>query len=210
MGEPIATVGDLAGVCGHDGSDWIKALIDASGHLQIDIVDSGGADLKDVLDKLTDILTELNAKLETADLDLDASGRLSANAYHYDGSAWRKSNLLWGYHDTVAELVRDSSADAGTNTLTATAAASGEVHVLTAIAAVNYNTAMSRVRIFAYVDATTRVVYGKESPGAGEVVVAPNPIYLGPGDYVLCYFYGCTAGDTIDFAIHGYKMDISM
>lgn len=40
MGEAIKTVGELAGICGHDGTDWLKALIDAAGHLQVDLVDS--------------------------------------------------------------------------------------------------------------------------------------------------------------------------
>lgn len=52
MGEPISTVGQLAGICGHDGTEWLKALIDAAGHLQIDIIDSGGSDLQDVVDQL--------------------------------------------------------------------------------------------------------------------------------------------------------------
>lgn len=41
MGEPVAEVGYLAGLCGHDGTVWIKALIDADGHLQVDAVSSG-------------------------------------------------------------------------------------------------------------------------------------------------------------------------
>jgi hypothetical protein len=35
MGEPIATVGDLAGICGHDGTNWEKILIDASKRLVV-------------------------------------------------------------------------------------------------------------------------------------------------------------------------------
>lgn len=37
MGEPIATVGELAGVCGHDGTSWEKILIDSSKRLVVAI-----------------------------------------------------------------------------------------------------------------------------------------------------------------------------
>jgi hypothetical protein len=37
MGEPIAEVGSLAGLCGHDGTDWIKVLVDSDGKLQIEV-----------------------------------------------------------------------------------------------------------------------------------------------------------------------------
>jgi len=35
MAEPIATVGNLAGICGHDGTNWEKILIDASKRLVV-------------------------------------------------------------------------------------------------------------------------------------------------------------------------------
>lgn len=44
MGEPIATVGKLAGVCGHDGDDWEKILIDASKRLVVAIASIVAAD----------------------------------------------------------------------------------------------------------------------------------------------------------------------
>jgi len=37
MGEPIRTVGDLAGLCGHDGTNWEKVLIDATKRLVVAI-----------------------------------------------------------------------------------------------------------------------------------------------------------------------------
>jgi hypothetical protein len=52
VGEPIAEVGYLAGLCGFLDPNWTKALIDADGHLQIDVVSSGGSDLQDVVDQL--------------------------------------------------------------------------------------------------------------------------------------------------------------
>lgn len=41
MGESISTVGALAGLCGFLDPDWIKVLVDAEGHIQIDVLTTG-------------------------------------------------------------------------------------------------------------------------------------------------------------------------
>ena len=38
MGEAIAEVGYLAGICAHDGTDWQKLKIDAEGRLEVSVV----------------------------------------------------------------------------------------------------------------------------------------------------------------------------
>jgi len=35
MGEPIAEVGYLAGICGHDGTVWVKLVTDGNGYLKV-------------------------------------------------------------------------------------------------------------------------------------------------------------------------------
>lgn len=52
MGEPIAEVGYLAGICGHKDGAWEKLLRDASNRLIVVVADSGGSDLQDVVDQL--------------------------------------------------------------------------------------------------------------------------------------------------------------
>ena len=37
MGEPIAEVGYLAGICAHDGADWQKLKVDANGRLEVSV-----------------------------------------------------------------------------------------------------------------------------------------------------------------------------
>jgi len=46
MGEPIATVGDLAGICGHDGTNWEKILIDASKRLVVAVASAIASDVQ--------------------------------------------------------------------------------------------------------------------------------------------------------------------
>lgn len=59
MGEPIATVGNLAGLCGYDDPDWVKIVADSNGYLQVDVVDSGGSDLNDIYLKLNQMFTAM-------------------------------------------------------------------------------------------------------------------------------------------------------
>lgn len=46
MGETIATVGDLAGICGHDGTSWEKILIDASKRLVVAVASVVASDVQ--------------------------------------------------------------------------------------------------------------------------------------------------------------------
>lgn len=46
MSETIATVGELAGICGHDGSAWEKILIDSSKRLVVAIASIVAADVQ--------------------------------------------------------------------------------------------------------------------------------------------------------------------
>lgn len=210
MGEPIKTVGELAGICGHDGSNWIKALIDATGHLQIDVVDSGGADLKDILDKLADILTELNAKVETADLDLDASGRLSGNAHHYDGSAWRKSNLLWGYHDSYIESDDTTSDGSSPTTVALTAVPEGEVWVIAHFSGYHNDAAARDVKYQAVQGSDIILMKHDASLAADTRLMWDGEIVLKEGGYVRALGVSITSGKTVYFQAMGYKMDVSM
>lgn len=232
MGEPIATVGDLAGVCGHDGTDWIKALIDAAGHLQIDVVDSGGADLKDLLDKLTDMLTalqkiddlqsaldsvgtdELLAIIAGQDVDVEVTQTTPADLvvaqHQYDGSAWRKSNLLWGFN---AQVVEDLG---GTVTGTAwtgdsTPVPANEVHVIQAVTIRNItrNAGMTAIAIRPG-DAWGLMLKFQTTSTRYIPLLVSGAWVLVEGDVVRVYMGTCQADDVIEAGIIGYKMDIDM
>jgi len=210
VGEPIRTAGDLAGICGHDGTDWIKALIDSGGRLQVDIVDSGGADLKDVLDKLADILTELNAKLETADLDLDGSGRLSANAHGYIAGAWQKQPLAWGISDSVSEAVSDTNLGADTQTLSTTPILAGEVHVASAINFRVDSATCTRGQLQIVVGGVSLVILTQASPVAYTWYLKTGEFVLAEGDYIALSMTGLTAGDDAYLRYAGYRMDVDL
>jgi hypothetical protein len=79
MGEPILDPGRQAGICVHDGSEWRKAKGDADGHAQVDVLSSALPSGAATEATLSSLLTELQQKLETADLAIDAQKHLDTH-----------------------------------------------------------------------------------------------------------------------------------
>jgi len=232
MGEPIAGVGYLGGICGTDGTDWIQILVDENGKLRI-VVDTNalpeGAATEETLAELSarvgdesspasgtvnkqlaDLLTELQQKLETADLASDTTRYINVLQQQYTGAAWVKSNLLFGYNDRYYES-DSATSSAGNNTLSLTAVPSGVVRVIQQVAVVHYDSV-----------ARTMDVYWSET-GGGSCVVAvhtsataqvwyPSTVesVLKEADNVNAIFRAMNADKTIILRAWGYDMDIDM
>jgi len=259
VGEPIATVGNLAGVCGHDGTDWIKLLVDEDGKLQITVDTSGlpsGAatsanqvtmitalqlidDLRNALDSVgTDELDvnveasvlptgaatsanqateitalqsiqnlvgalhdvgidelDINIVSQSADVEVKQTtpADLVVAQHQYDGSAWRKSNLLWGYNSRLVETLSGTTI-ADDNTLITTAVpAGGLCQIMIRKDADEYGWIFSES-----VDPYTAL----------GVTVGSWP--LEEGDVLRGYFRSMAADKSIFFAIWGYIMDVTM
>lgn len=147
MGEAITTVGDLAGLCGHDGTDWEKVKINASKQLEVEVktladpsnLDIAISALRDAIvgtgaeignlgeletllteiqarlgdetspasgtvnKQLADILTELEAKLETDDLNLDGTKDIQVDVKTLPGSGLqlRRGDHVSASYDAV-------------------------------------------------------------------------------------------------------------
>lgn len=101
MGEPISTVGDLAGICGHDGTDWIKVKTDSDGKLQIEVdtsvLPSGAATAANQITMITAL--QLIDDLRNA-LDSVGTDELDVNV---------ESSVLpsGAATDTVVQAIRD-------------------------------------------------------------------------------------------------------
>lgn len=188
MSEPVAEVGYLAGLCGHDGTEWLKVKVDSNGYLRVIGAGVAGA-IEVTQDTPADLLTGIHG---------------------YTGTAWQKQHLLWGYYDTVSEAVVDLNLVAGTNLLYGTAVPAGEIWIVTtvvgrydgAVATVLYagctvdGVAVSAVSA---VPPTSEVWY----PGVGQFI-------LREGDKVYCFIYDAAAGDDGFLRYSGYKMKLDM
>lgn len=84
--------GEVAGtvltLLGYDGTDFYNVLVDAAGHLQIDVIASGLPAGAATAANQALLLAELQEKLETADLDLDGDGKLAVLSHGHTGIIW--------------------------------------------------------------------------------------------------------------------------
>lgn len=142
-------------------------------------------------------------------VDLADVADRQVNAHGYDGSAWQKLPLLWGYSDRWFERVSDTDATAGTNTLDTAAVPAGYVYVVQGIATLNLSTVVTHrqgLRPGTY----DMILQRTTGVGAGVTLpLFPVGIALKEGDTVRARFYGCTAGDDIHLSVVGYKMAIA-
>ena len=72
MGEPIAEVGYLAGICAHDGADWQKLKIDAEGRLEVSVV--AGLEYVDRGDPATHDFIQTDLQMDNTWYALSLSG----------------------------------------------------------------------------------------------------------------------------------------
>lgn len=206
--------------------------VDATGLLQVDVADSGGVTLDDLRVLLVDILDELLLiddlrgalnSVATDELDVVLDGQnadvevtqttpadLVVAQHQYDGSAWRKSNLLWGYHDNWLESEVTQLAGAGDYTWDATTVPSGEVWVAMAAVGLNATRNPSYVQFSIVRNSDLYILDQVLAPGANTAAVWSGQVPLKAGD---TFRIVVAAGQLNDWAranVIGYKMDIAM
>jgi len=231
MGEPILEPGRQAGMCFHDGSVWRKAKGDAEGHAQVDVLSSALPTGAATETTLSSLLTELQQKLETADLLIEAAKQLAVAGYVFDGTTWQKAKgdidghqqvdvvsapttvviphsneRLVGFSGIVEEALINKDLLAGTNTLNGSAVPVGEVWKVTA-ATIHYSgTPPSALFIMAVGLADELMILHKPSPSSETWYFWNGEIYLQSGDYMCGVVTGATAGDDLRFRYAGIKM----
>jgi len=137
------------------------------------------------------------------------SNLLGVALHGYDGSAWRKLSLLWGYTGVVAEVVSDLDADAGDNTLTIVTVPAGYVYVINAIMTQNQTNAVAHRHMLA-TGGTQYAIKEFLAHAAGTWAINDNISYvLAAGDKAQVQFIACTADDNLLARLWGYKMAVT-
>lgn len=232
MGKTIADYGWLAALCGFDGSGWIEALIDAAGHLQVDVVSGGGTpggataanqttmitalqlidDLRNALDSVGS--DELNVILTSQDVDIEVKQTtptdLAVAQHQYDGAAWRKSNLLYGYHDTVYEYLYETRSGAGTAEVEGTPVPAGEVWVIQMISGFHNDPTSRATNLYVQSGEDLLLIYFNNSWPSTSPVIYQGALTLKEGDFVAVSVVSLADGKTATMCYWGYKMDIAM
>ena len=126
----------------------------------------------------------------------------------WDGTAWRKQPLIFGYTDRWAEEKFTLTAAAGVNLLTTTAVPAGYIYRVDMVTGVDLNNAVS-IGFYALGAGVAVTFAAYEAMAAGIIkVVFPVGIWLAAGDTLSCAFSGCTLNDDLYFRVWGVQMAV--
>ena len=128
----------------------------------------------------------------------------------YDGSVWRKSNLLLGYNAVYHDRVVETSASAGENNLYGEAVPENEIWIITAMSAWNNTRSIDVVTVGIVTDISTQWVDNVLSPAAQELAKFSGHLILAEGHKAWGYYSSCTEGDLLVLEIFGYKMALDL
>jgi len=160
--------------------------------------------------RLALLLTELQQKLETADLGSDTTRYINAIQHGYTGSAWQKQGLIWAYYDTWAEDMGGTKSGAGVYMKTSSAIPAGFVYVLQAISILNNSGARGSIAIHSMGAIDYVTLAYMEAPPAFTPVFFTGEIALKAGDTLYIRQGGCLDGDVLLGGLRGYKMKLNM
>ena len=135
---------------------------------------------------------------------------LGARAYHYDGATWRRSNMLWGYNNTVSGQPEDTNLGAGAPELKSPAVGSGEVHVIHTINARVDSGTVTLMRVCLHVGGVRIRLRIESPPTTTEWYLNFGEWVLAEGDYIVLELSGITAGDAAYMRYCGSKMRVDM
>ena len=133
-----------------------------------------------------------------------------AGICQYTGSAWVKSNLLWGYNDVVSEAVDDLNLAAGTNSVVGATVPAGEVWIVSTITGVVVSATASILNLFITVGGIDIIIKAVTPPTSGAVYLETGQFVLKAGDKVFIRVFTATAGDDAYLRYAGYKMRLDL
>ncbi len=199
---------------------WVNAIVDTDGYLRVNVgavglkasdlsingnkylntnVKNFPANYPDsaVLSKLVDILTELEQKLE------------QANLHGYDGSAWQKLPLLFGYTDRYSEYVEVHLDPDDYYDISSTTPPAGYIYVVQSVSIYFTGESMSSLDIYGYNGSENFPLFSQSSPESYYKYLITGNWVLKPGDMIKGAFNNTVNGGWGILTLWGYKMKIA-
>jgi len=168
---------------------------------------AAGVWLKLIIDPLTNQLSV--AVNNDAEVHQTAPADLAAGAHGWDGAAWHKLPLIWGYSDRwLDDISFTMTEDAAFSKIT-TPVPAGYVYVLQVASLTNDTGARGMARIFVRHTAEWFALAYTLTPARYEPTVARGPIVLKEGDRVVMQQSGCLTNDVVYAYVWGYKMKVA-
>lgn len=133
----------------------------------------------------------------------------NSQIHGWDGVAWRKLPILWGYSERWVEKKTLTVTVGGTNFLQTTGVLDGYVHVVDAIVTLNEDKTATHLKRLAgggheiEIDAAVDVGAATHDP------LFPVGVCLAKDDYVKAYFLSCDVDDRLTLYVWGYKMKVA-
>jgi len=184
-------------VLGWDGTHFYVLRVDATGHLQVDVLTSalpaGGATAAHQVTQITalQLIDDLRNALQSV-----ATDRLRV----------RGENQLFTFKGVLAVSVLGYISGAG-GYIDSPAVPAGEIWAVTTIVVYDNTTATTRIAINTHHDAANYVIYDVLSAFAiGQRLCWGGDIYMDVGDVVRAYFTGGLVGDYCGVHVTGYRM----
>lgn len=170
------------------GDDLVAVTVDADGHLQ--------------LDTLTLPVVILGAG--SAEI-----GSVQARNYGWVSGAFQKDPLRIGYSGNVRQVWANANLSAGTNNVDSNAVPSGDLWHILSLAFQYLGTSPTQVN-FQQRDPAVASYNLKSvaSPVSGLWYPLGTPILLAPTELLRIQVLGATAGDDLNAAAVGYRIDI--
>ena len=137
---------------------------------------------------------------------VDDSDNKSVKVMTAYGGAWRNQPMIWGFHDTLGELISIANITGADYSIYSTRVPAGEIHKIETIAFADYNSACTVVAVSVEIDGVEMNLIDQRATLAGVHYCFHFNISLGPQDRIRCRFVGGVANDDVDFNLCGYKM----
>lgn len=180
-----------------DGTAYRPVTIDATGHIQVDVLGSAlpaGA------------ATEANQLTEITALQLIDDLRNALHSVNTDELVVRGEDQLFSFLDALAYGIGGAVSGAG-GMIESAAVPAGEIWVVTHLSAWDTTSATTAHRYeFNRGGTLTEIAFMSEARPAYSTSSIATHIYMKAGDKIRFGFVGSLAGDVVGGFIHGYSM----
>lgn len=126
----------------------------------------------------------------------------------WDGTAWRKLAMVWGYTDTYAESIQENSDVAGTYQMELATVPAGEVWRVEAVGLYRAVNAGLTGQVQLYDGSGAIALETVSMPAVGVIYNNSRPIILKATQYIIGRFAGATVGEACILLAWGYKMAV--
>lgn len=188
---------------------WYAVLGDDDGHILLEVTTIALPDGAATATNQANILTELQQKLETADLNLDVAKDLQVDVKSMPTTTVQADggDKIFAFESIVEESLEDTDLDTGINSLTGTAVGTDKVWKITVITLRYVGTVPARIRIMVIGLAENIVLLDQTSPTSDLNYIWEGEVYLQADDFVIGRVFGATATDDLYLRYCGVQMD---